>query len=66
MAKIAENIEAEVKAGKLVLTIDPSVDLGPSSTGKTNVCASTRGFCNFAVGDKMITLSLNAMHPRKL
>lgn len=41
----SRNIEvSSTKDGKIVLTIDPSVDLGPSKSGKTNLVASSGGF----------------------
>lgn len=38
-----ENVEVEVKEGKLILTIDLDRNLGPSSSGKTEVIATSRG-----------------------
>ena len=40
---LGENILAAVEGDKLTLVIDLSEDLGPSSSGKTNIVASTRG-----------------------
>jgi len=37
------NLTVESKAGKLVITIDPSKSIGPSASGKSIVTASSRG-----------------------
>lgn len=48
--QIGENVSAEVKDGKLHLTIDLSVKGSPSSTGKTTVLAKTFGPTQFPGG----------------
>jgi len=40
IAKAPRNIAVSVADGKLTLVVDLSVDLGPSSTGVTNLIAS--------------------------
>jgi hypothetical protein len=54
----------EVKNGVLTITIDVSKAARdkavPSSTGKSNVVASTRGFTSIATPDGVVKLSLNA------
>jgi hypothetical protein len=39
-AKASRNIAVSVADGKLTLVVDLSVDLGPSSSGKTNLIAT--------------------------
>lgn len=38
-----KNVEMTVKGNKLVITVDLTQDFGPSSTGKTQVIATTAG-----------------------
>jgi hypothetical protein len=38
-----QNVQAEVKAGKLIITVDLSQRLGPSKTGKSVIVATTGG-----------------------
>lgn len=38
-----ENVEVEIKDGKLILTIDLRENLGSSASGKTEVIATSRG-----------------------
>lgn len=40
VAKAPRNVSVAVADGKLVLTVDLSIDLGPSASGKTNLIAS--------------------------
>jgi hypothetical protein len=54
-----ENVKIEVKAGKIVITIDPKVDLGPSASGKSNLVAK----CREVVGDG-VTMQLTAYRKR--
>ena len=42
--EIGENVSAAEVDGKLVLVIDPTKDLGPSTSGKMNCVANTGGF----------------------
>lgn len=59
MATLGTNIEAEVKAGKLVLTIDVAAEHGRSASGKSTIVATTRG--NVQVpGANGLVLGLNA------
>ena len=47
---VGENVKAVVVDGKLVLVIDPKVNLGPSSSGKMTGVANTGGFAPFPLG----------------
>lgn len=38
-----DNVQVNLKEGKLVLEIDPKVDFGQSKSGKSTIIASTRG-----------------------
>jgi hypothetical protein len=38
-----ENIELKVAGQKLILTVDLTKEVGPSSSGKNTLIASTRG-----------------------
>lgn len=62
-----ENIKAEVKDGKLVITITPGAPV-PSASGKTMVVASTRGASPVTLpgGQEAMlkTLNLNLYIPR--
>ncbi len=40
VAKAPRNVNVVVADGKLILTVDLAVNLGPSSTGKSNLVAS--------------------------
>lgn len=52
-----ENVKMTRDGDKLIIEVDLSVDLGPSSSGKTNVIASTRG--NAKVPDSDAQIGLN-------
>jgi hypothetical protein len=56
METIGRNVQAEVKDGKLTLTIDLSVEGQPSASGKTKVLATTSGFVN--VGGVLVGLNV--------
>lgn len=62
---LGENVEGFIqKDGKketLLVAIDLSENLGESHSGKTEVCATTRGFSRIMGTD--ISLSLNATLP---
>ena len=38
-----KNVETNVEHGKLVITVDLATELGPSSTGKSIIIATTEG-----------------------
>lgn len=45
--EIVPNLEVEeLEGGKIALIFDPSVDQGPSQSGKNNIVTSTRGAVN--------------------
>ena len=50
---IGDNVQYEEKDGKIILTIDPKVDLGLSSTGKMRGVANTGGFTKLPNGMKL-------------
>jgi hypothetical protein len=54
------NIAIETKGDKLVITIDATVDLGPSASGKTRLVASTQGNKKIVVDGREIHLGINA------
>lgn len=53
-------MQIKTEGSKLVITIDSSVDLGPSSSGKTRLVASTQGNKAINVGGKNLFLGVNA------
>lgn len=55
--EFGDNIVAEIKGEKLTLTIDLSKNLGISSSGKSQIIASTRGFVH--VNTDGVYLGLN-------
>jgi hypothetical protein len=57
----AENVVAEIKGNHLLLDIDMSKELGPSSTGKTMLVATTRGN-KLVPGCKGLKIAVNAYH----
>jgi len=52
-----KNVEYKVEGDILTITIDLSVDLGPSSTGKTHIVATTEG--NVTISGRTEKLGLN-------
>jgi hypothetical protein len=52
LRQVGDNLQATVQDGKLILVIDTSMDLGPSSSGKMIGIASTGGFQAFPSGLK--------------
>ena len=61
MQSVGQNIQMEVKDGKLLLEIDLSAKGVPSASGKTIVLASTRGNLPVAEG---VFLGLNVYRPK--
>jgi hypothetical protein len=53
-----ENIEMKVEGDRLIITVDLSVDLGPSKSGKTRVIASTRGNAKVPNSDAMAGINI--------
>jgi len=61
MESIGQNIQMEVKDGKLLLEIDLAAKGVPSASGKTIVLASTRGNLPVTEG---VFLGLNVYRPK--
>lgn len=60
-----QNVDAVVKAGKLVLTVDLSANGTPSRSGKSVVIGTTRGSVQVDVGDgQAVTVGLNVYRAR--
>jgi hypothetical protein len=55
-----ENIIVKTDGTKLLLTIDTTVDLGRSKSGKTNLIASSQGNVKVNVGGKDVFIGVNA------
>jgi len=55
-----ENIKIETKGTTLVVSIDTTVDLGVSKSGKTRMVASTKGNQKVLVDGREIVLGINA------
>lgn len=53
-----ENVKMTREGDKLIIEVDMSQDLGPSSSGKTTVIASTRGNAKVPESDAMIGLNV--------
>lgn len=59
---VGQNVEMQVKDGKLVITVDLSKSFGTSSSGKSTIIASTGG--NVAVpGQESVKVGLNVYRP---
>lgn len=63
MPAIGNNVTAEVKDDKLVLTVDLSVDGAESKSGKSVVLGSTQGNKKVPYGDGEVTIGLNVYKP---
>jgi len=59
---MSQNIETVIRDGKLIITIDTKVDLGPSKSQKTDIVASSRGAVALEDG---LHLNLNLYRKRK-
>jgi hypothetical protein len=59
-----ENIELKVAGQKLILTVDLTKEVGPSSSGKTTLIASTEGNANVP-GHEGVKVGLNVCRARK-
>lgn len=57
-------MNVEIKGDTMVITIDVSkaafANAAPSTSGKSKVVASTRGFANYSTPNGLVGLSLNA------
>jgi hypothetical protein len=54
----AKNVVLRVEGNKLIIEVDLTQNYGPSSTGKTNVVATSGGFAKVANRDD-VSFSLN-------
>jgi ABC-type lipoprotein export system ATPase subunit len=59
-----QNIEMKVEGNKLVLTIDLTKEIGPSSSGKTTLLASSEGNANVP-GHEGVKFGLNVYRAKK-
>jgi hypothetical protein len=59
-----QNITVNVEGNKLVLTVDLSQEIGPSSSGKTTLIASTEGNANVP-GHEGVKVGLNVYRATK-
>lgn len=53
MSLIGPNVKADIAGNILTITIDMSVDLGPSESGKSKMCAKTEGAVTLENGMKL-------------
>ena len=59
---VGQNVELQVKDGKLVITVDLSKSFGVSGSGKSTIIASTGG--NVSVpGQESVKVVLNVYRP---
>jgi len=58
-----QNIKTEVKGNELIIRVDLSARLGPSSTGKTIIVASSAGNAN-VTGHPGVKFGLNVFAAR--
>jgi hypothetical protein len=60
-----ENIELKIEGTKLILTVDLSKEIGPSSSGKNTLIASTEGNANVPgfEGVKVVSTSTRRRSP---
>jgi hypothetical protein len=59
-----QNIQVKVEGSKLVLTVDLSQEIGPSSSGKTILLASSEGKANVP-GHEGVKFGLNVYRAKK-
>jgi hypothetical protein len=59
-----ENIEMKVEGSKLILIVDLTVEIGPSSSGKNTLIASTEGNANVP-GFEGVKVGLNVYKAKK-
>lgn len=60
---IGNNVSAEVKGNKLILTIDLSKNLGPSKSGKSLLVGSTGGNKTVGEGKDAVKVGVNIYKP---
>lgn len=59
---VGENVTARVEGDNIILTINKNMNLGISSSGKSNIVATTRG--NASIPGTGLTLGLNLYQKR--
>lgn len=59
-----QNVTLKVEGNKLIIDVDLSKEIGPSSSGKTTLIASTEGNANVPGHDR-VTLGLNIFKARR-
>lgn len=52
------NVDMTIEGNKLLIAIDLTKDFGPSSSGKTNIVASSQGFAKLGGAAPGISLNL--------
>ncbi len=61
---MTQNVEMKTEGNKLIITVDLSKTFGPSSSGKSEMIASTGG--NISIpGDEQVKIGLNVDRSRK-
>lgn len=55
---MGQNIQGRIVGTKLILEIDLAKDMGPSKSGKMNICATTNGFANVTGTEHKLSLNL--------
>ena len=59
-----KNVEMKVDHGKLIITVDLSTELGPSSSGKSVIIATTEGNVDVP-GVPDVKIGLNVYHKKE-
>jgi len=62
---LGQNVQAELKDGKLIITIDTTQELGSSRSGKSLMVATTGGNQKVTTPEGTISIGLNAYKPRR-
>ena len=59
-----KNVDLRVDRGKLIITVDLSTELGPSSSGKSVIIATTEGNVDVP-GVPDVKIGLNVYHKKE-
>jgi hypothetical protein len=59
-----QNVEMKIEGTKLVITVDLTKEIGPSSSGKTMLIASSEGNANVP-GHEGVKLGINVYRAKK-
>jgi uracil phosphoribosyltransferase len=60
-----KNVDIKIQGDTLIITVDLTKDHGKSSSGKTNIVASTEGFTRLNGNHSNVSVGLNVVKAKR-